>query len=74
MHSGEDMKNLNPRRLQERCGDSRAVFHLFKHIFQVPGIILSVMGTEVRELWTLLPMESGGNMDRNCIEITYIII
>lgn len=39
------------------------------NIVQVPGIIQSVMGIEARELWTLLPMESGGNMDRSCIEI-----
>lgn len=44
------------------------------NIVQVPGIIQSVMGIEARELWTLLPMESGGNMDRSCIEIMYIII
>lgn len=45
------------------------------NIFQVSGIIQSVMSTEVREtLQTLLPMESGGKMGNNCIEITYIII
>lgn len=70
LHGDGDMKNLNPKDVE-----FQELFSIYSsNIFQVPGIILNVMGTEVRELWTLLSVEAGASMDSNCIEITYIII